>query len=425
MHDEDTLGIQGILALVILYQTNPDSRRAHVLIGTAVLRVLQLQLYTRSSHIHFAPNEARQRDNVFWICYLLEKYLSSRNKVPSILRDDDVDIDLPAVDGDGVLVSEDGLSRFNYFRARVQLAHLQGRIFDILYNVRSKRLTPEDRQEHVTKLDMLLEKWHRTIPTSLQVEHMAQSLTRVPVAHMTILQHLYLLTLVLLHGLYSLDSGWMKAIGVYGQTVLANLDNNTDICMRHMQPPIPSAWVRCMSAARGSIRLSLSAPQDTCTFWLNMGAYFSGIIILLANCQYYPTNELARQDLKLAQDGTKLLAELTHLNQDDQLNQMMSVLNNLEAIASRSIDHYQSHPDAPPQPPLLAQEIYSISEDFGDDILHGLSTDIDASTAETFPLWENGFEPDFHPSDLGSAKGALFDSRFNDLLTDDSIQDIF
>ncbi|KAK6082841.1 hypothetical protein SCUP234_04165 [Seiridium cupressi] len=156
-----------------------------------------------------------------------------------------------------------------------------------------------------------------------------------------------------------------------------------------------------------------------------MGAYFSGIIILLANCQYYPTNELARQDLKLAQDGTKLLAELTHSKQDDQLDQMMSVLSNLEAIASISIDHYQSHPDAPPQPPLLAQEIYSLPEDFGNDIIHGLSKDIDASTAEAFPLWENGFEPDFDPSELGSAKGALFDGRFNDLLTDDSIQDIF
>lgn len=165
------------------------------------------------------------------------------------------------------MISEDRSTRFNYFRARVQLAHLQGKIFDTLYTVRSKKLAPEERQKHVNQLDTMLDKWHRTIPTPLQIEHMTKSLAPIAVVHMTVLQHLYLLSLVFLHGLYSLESGWVKAIGSYGQVILGSMDNNTDICMRYMQPPLPSAWSRCVTASRGSIRLFLSEPQKQCTLW--------------------------------------------------------------------------------------------------------------------------------------------------------------
>jgi hypothetical protein len=193
--------------------------------------------------------------------------LSFRNKTPSIQLDIDLDIDLPAEDGDGVLTSVDGLSRLNYFRARVQLANLQGRIFDNLYSVRSKKTSREDRNKHVIQLDKMLDKWQRTIPLSLQVEHMAHSLPRVAALHMAILQHHYLLCLVFLHGLYSVDSGWMKAIGSFGRAVLSNMDNNTDICMLDVRPAIPSAWARCVTASRSSVRLFLSEQHDTCHLW--------------------------------------------------------------------------------------------------------------------------------------------------------------
>lgn len=166
-----------------------------------------------------------------------------------------------------MLRSIDGLTSFNYFRARVQLAHLQGRIYDMLYSVRSKKLTPLDRNQHVMQLDSMLEKWQQTIPTLLQAEHMIQSLGAVARVHMAILQHQYLLCLVFLHGLYSVDSEWVKALGAYGRAVLANMDNNTDICMRHMQPPQPSAWSRCVTASRRSIRLFLSELQTVCSLW--------------------------------------------------------------------------------------------------------------------------------------------------------------
>ncbi|KAH6655749.1 fungal-specific transcription factor domain-containing protein [Truncatella angustata] len=386
--DKDTLGIQGILALVILYQARPDSRSAFMRMGAAVGLVHRLQLHTRSSHASFSAEESRQRDNIFWMCYILEKYVSIRTKTTSLQRDDDLDVDLPAEDGDGLIVSEDGLVKFNFFRARIQLAHLQGKIFDTLYSVRSKRLSPEDRRKHVTQLDIMLEKWHQTIPVPFQLENMQRSLHRMNHSHMAILHHLHLMCLVFVHGLYSLESGWIQAIGAYGQAVLANMDNNTDICMRKMQPPMPSAWAKCVRASRGSIRLFLFEPQHTCSLWLNMGSYFSGIIVLLANCQYYPTDEQAREDHKLAKDGAKLLLQLVNTHQDDDVIQIMSVLENLESIAEKAINHYQGHPEFTPYPPVLAPESFWMSENqFIDGLINDLDNDTSASNPGSLSTW--------------------------------------
>lgn len=104
--------------------------------------------------------------------------------------------------------------------------------------------------------------------------------------------------------------------------------------------------------------------MELITSRLNVGSYFSGIIILLANCQYYPNHELARPDHKLAKRAIELLVQLLTLKNDDQVNRIMSVLDDLETIAGKAISHYQGHPETVPLPPTWSQAAYSISSDF-------------------------------------------------------------
>lgn len=388
MREKDILGIQGLLALVILHQANSNGKPAFMLTNTAIRQAHRFQMHTRESHASFSPEDSRHRDNVFWICYLMDKDLSFRNKAPSIQLDIDLDIDLPREDGDGVIQSVDGQTKFNYFRSRVQLAHLQGKIYDNLYSVRSKKLSREERSRHVSQLDVLLDKWQQSIPASLQDDHMTRSLPRAAAVHMTILYHHYLLCLVFLHGLYSIDSGWMQAIGAYGRTVLASMDNNTDICMRHMQPALPSAWAKCCSASRRSMRLFLAEPHPICTLWLNIGAYYSGIIILLANCQYYPAHDTAKEDHGLAQNGIKLLKRLSHVKSNDGLLRTMSILDDLDIIAGKAIEHYSGLPDV--SDPVPAQESYSISQDiFGNGPFGNPAIDVNDEQTSISSIWED------------------------------------
>jgi hypothetical protein len=96
---------------------------------------------------------------------------------------------------------------------------------------------------------------------------------------------------------------------------------------------------------------------------LSTGAYFSAIIILLANCQYYPLHEQARQDHALGANGRKHLSSLVLLNNDEQIGRVMSVLNDLESIAEKAINHYQRHPDLEPLLPTVTQASYAVSHD--------------------------------------------------------------
>jgi hypothetical protein len=181
-----------------------------------------------------------------------------------------MDLDLPgsgSIVTEGELYSIDGLLKSNYFRARVQLAHLQGRIYDSLYSVRSKKLTREERKEQIGQLDVMLDEWYRSIPTTLQVEHLSQSLAKAAAWHMSLLHHHYLICLVSIHGLYSIESGWIKAIGAFSREVLEQYDRDSEGCMRQMPPPLPAAWEKCVIAAQGSVRIFLSEPRGTCDIW--------------------------------------------------------------------------------------------------------------------------------------------------------------
>lgn len=71
--DEDLLGIQVLLALVMLFYNCSDSRPASILSGTAMKLAHRLQLHSSSSAQHFTSEEVQQRSRLFWIAYILDK----------------------------------------------------------------------------------------------------------------------------------------------------------------------------------------------------------------------------------------------------------------------------------------------------------------------------------------------------------------
>lgn len=125
-----------------------------------------------------------------------------RLSIPSFQLDNDVDLELPGTKLDsteGVVQSLDGLSHFNYFRARVLLSHIGGKIYDELYSNRSRKLSAEARQQKIISLDRILDQWHRSIPTPLQAEHMTQTLGKVAGSLMIGLHRSYLFCLIVSH----------------------------------------------------------------------------------------------------------------------------------------------------------------------------------------------------------------------------------
>jgi hypothetical protein len=172
--------------------------------------------------------------------------------------DSDIDIDLPGSAGDdtaSILYSNDGLSQLNLFRTKVQLAHLEGRIYDNLLSNRSRKLSHQARQQVVVQIDGLLERWKQSIPVALQLENMSGNLLSGPLVHMTVLYQTYLMCLTMTYGLYSHDSPWLTALGGLGSDLLRTFNPRGDACMDVNASSTPIVWEKCVSTSRAILNI--------------------------------------------------------------------------------------------------------------------------------------------------------------------------
>lgn len=181
LHDVRLLNVQVLVGMVILFQGAQNLQPALILISTTMRLVHKLGLNGRAASAHLSPVVARQHANVFWMAYILDKDLSFRCKQPSIQLDDDIDLALPYpqteekridenLDPDegsmasGVITTADGTVRMNYFVTRIQLAVLEGGVYDYLHSVRAQKRSPEDRLNALESLSRALEQWKASIP---------------------------------------------------------------------------------------------------------------------------------------------------------------------------------------------------------------------------------------------------------------------
>ncbi|KAI1344683.1 hypothetical protein F5Y15DRAFT_363123 [Xylariaceae sp. FL0016] len=324
VREEDMLGIQVLLGLVIILQTHPDQKPPAILLSAAMRLAHRLRLDSKTNASEMTPDQQRQKCNVFWICYWLDKDVSLRSITPSIQHDADIEWNLPGSDTTEnyqLITSLDGLWSLRYFRTRVQLAHIEGRIFDSLYSNRSKRHSAGIRQQAVTNLDRLLRQWRQSIPEPLRLENMTGTLTRSALLHMTCLYQTYFICLVMIHGLYSTKSPWLRSLhGV--EDYLVNISDHQGWGLENQTPTLPQAWNGCVSTSRSCLKIFSYYTFGSCSVWLSSCVHFSAIVLLLANLTYFPEHDLAEHDRHLAKASImqmekyfahKDLETLTHL----------------------------------------------------------------------------------------------------------------
>ncbi|KAJ2973005.1 hypothetical protein NUW58_g9051 [Xylaria curta] len=326
--DQDTLGIQALLGLVIIHQTRPDQTASSVLISAAMRLAHSLRLESKTVLSELSPHEARQRANIFWICYWLDKDVSLRTVTPSLQVDSDIDVDLPGSAGDdcgSVLYSPDGRSQLHLFRAKVQLAHLEGRIYDTLLSNRSRKLSHEAREQAVLQIDRLLERWKQSIPAPFQLENMSVNLVSGPLIHMTVLYQTYVMCLTMTHGLYAQNSPWLKALGGLGSGLL-RFNPRGDAYMRGSASSTPAIWQKCVTASRAILNILSYQSFGGCSVWLSACAYFSAITFVLVNLIYHPADERAQSDQKLAELSMLHLQKYFDYKGLEQFKQLRHVL---------------------------------------------------------------------------------------------------
>ncbi|KAF5637958.1 hypothetical protein F52700_4661 [Fusarium sp. NRRL 52700] len=167
------INIQTLIGMAMLLQTGHDSTPALVIISTAIRLIHKIGLHNRAYSAHLDAVERQQHARVFWLAYIVDKDLSLRAQQPSIQMDEDIDLDFPMPldtdtsgdSGAGVVTSLDGSTTMNYFLARVQLASIQGDIYDHLYSTRAWKRTLEERRLKREKIVFALNNWKASVPS--------------------------------------------------------------------------------------------------------------------------------------------------------------------------------------------------------------------------------------------------------------------
>ncbi|KAI1089326.1 hypothetical protein F5B19DRAFT_467949 [Rostrohypoxylon terebratum] len=136
----------------------------------------------------------------------------------------------------------DRCTQLDYLRVRVQLAYLEGKVYDDLLSNRSMKLSSETRQGRVAYLFRLLDQWLQKIPGPLRLENITKTMNKAPLTHMILLYHTYLMCYTTLNGLYFLASPWISSINGFTAAILEHFDSRAQACMRHQQPLIPQFW---------------------------------------------------------------------------------------------------------------------------------------------------------------------------------------
>lgn len=177
--------------------------------------------------------------------------------------DDDVDVPPPPLksrDGTGLIWIPGGNNHINYFRCQVDLAHIQGKVFELLHSTRGAKIRGSERDQRVRHLQSLLERWYNQIPPLFQIENLVSTSEPIGVMRLTRMFHEYQLAVLNLHSVYNTqDAEWVHqlstASAVDAQNFSAMFQQLMTPCSWGYPPPSREGWEECVAVSRACMKL--------------------------------------------------------------------------------------------------------------------------------------------------------------------------
>jgi hypothetical protein len=250
MRDPALPSVQVLLGLAMLFWSIDDLQPALILVGTALRLAHRLEIHSRKASEYCGPALSLQRGRVFWMAYILDRDISLQSRVAPLQLDTDVDLDLPPLDSEddmaGFIFSVDGQTKMNYFRARVQLAQIQGNVYNSVYSTSAQNQDPEERARNAGSILAALDHWREEIPPEFQIAsvqpYRLPELSRsLCLLYSTCLSCRALTTFASASDSFHY-SEWIKTVREYGGKVAAGQEIS--------HAPIPQGWHALVDASR-------------------------------------------------------------------------------------------------------------------------------------------------------------------------------
>lgn len=112
--------------------------------------------------------EREHRVRVWWTCYALDRIYTAKVGLPVMLRDEDIDVQMPSMDGLTPEECDDFYSP-ELMTAQIKLARITGNVMSDLYRIPQPGRTNTFVQS-VQRILASLRNWHETLPQVLRLD---------------------------------------------------------------------------------------------------------------------------------------------------------------------------------------------------------------------------------------------------------------
>ncbi|KAM0426282.1 hypothetical protein ACHAPT_008322 [Fusarium lateritium] len=263
MGDTTLLSVQVLVGMTILFQGVQDLKPATMVIAMALRLAHQLGLHKRSSSTHLDGALVLERCRVFWIAYLLDRDISMRTKQPPVQRDMDIDVEWPSSDpqdGVGMFIAADGMSSFNFFLSRVQLAQIQGEVYDAMYSTSAQSLGTHQKLENAASLRYKLDDWMSRVPHQFRPDAILRTGEAHAHRYFGVLFATHLACRICVCQTHIMERRWLQMLQDYGREAMRG---------EVVSPaPSPLGWHELVNECREYMKLFAGIEQkDPAFIW--------------------------------------------------------------------------------------------------------------------------------------------------------------
>ncbi|RSM17119.1 hypothetical protein CDV31_004012 [Fusarium ambrosium] len=306
MGETTLLSVQVLVGMTLLFQGVQDLKPATMLIAMALRLAHQLGLHTREGSAQLDSSVTLERCRVFWIAYILDRDISMRTKQPPIQREMDISLEWPSADpqdGAGVFLSADGISRFNFFLSRVQLAQIQGEIYDAMYSTGSRTLSSQEKVEKAAGLHYGLDDWLSHVPQQFRPEAILSAGEVNSCRCFGVLFATHLFCRISICQVHIMETRWLQTLQDFGKEAMQG----------EVASPAPSplGWYELVNECREYMKLFAGIEQkDPAFIWMTACTYISAAVCLIANNMFNPRHENIEYDEFLSNISFSFLGDM-------------------------------------------------------------------------------------------------------------------
>ncbi|KAI7758973.1 hypothetical protein LZL87_009968 [Fusarium oxysporum] len=304
--ESNLLDVQTIVGMVVLLQATSDLKPASALVPIALRLAHGLGLHTRSGSEHLSPSESLEQDRVFWIAYILDRDIAMRTKLPPIQSQNDISIGWPSAtptDGAGMLYTADSSSSFNFFLSRVQLAHIQGEVYEAMLSKSPIAADVYVRLENVARIHHMLDEWLACIPFEFSPSAITQSGNANLQRAFGVLYSSHLTCRSVVCKAHAMEAQWIPSLQDFGRKAVEQGVVTA--------PRLPVGWNKLVHESRQYISLFMAIDQkDPAFIWMTACTYISAAVCLTANSLFNPWHTTIETDDQLIAQAFTFLEDI-------------------------------------------------------------------------------------------------------------------